>query len=1104
MKRILLLFVFASFFANAQNWKAHPKKPYSPTDSCLVWQDSTKKFYRIKCSEISGSAVIDTTKVGRIEQGRGTAPIFMYFNGTSWVRNDTSYIPRIGASNITGNLKSNQSYFELGLSSGNNNVQFSEGVYTKLTSSNGLNINGVLQSYSTGLGYSEIGVNNSTSGYSRVLAVNGSSTTTPDLSFKFDKGIAWYNGDYSAQMETNQNLIPSLKKVKQLISDSLSSGGGGSVNASNGLSLAGDTVKLGGTLNDTTIINTNNNTLTLNALSTDANKEVLSINRGVNNIFAVNNIGDGVISIGKDAGASSTSASSSVMLGYEAGQGAAIIGGSNIIGHQSGDVGTGNISGSNIIGQSTGADGLSIVSSNIIGHFAANATYGITNCNILGSNAGSDQLNANYLRNSILIGNSAAYNNNVNTTNGGIIHIGNYTNSAGYYNTVAIGDSATSTKLNQVAFSPKFRHLRFRGIDYELPSTQGAANTYLQNNGSGVLSWAAGGGGSGTVTSVSVTTANGVSGTVATSTTTPAISLTLGAITPTSVNGVTLSGSSTPSITVVGSSSLAGSNTGDQTSVTGNAGTATALQNSRLIGIATGDVASSGASFNGTANNTNIYTLATVNSNVGTFGSATQTPVLVANAKGLITSVSNTTITPAIGSVTGLGTGVSTWLATPSSANLRTAVTDETGTGVAVFGTSPTFTTDITTPLIIGGTSTTSGITYKSTTGVGTTGADHTFQVGNNGATTAMTITNSAMVGIGITNPLAQLHVSSDVTSAIRGLVIDQHSTDAASAPLVFRKSRGTLLSPTIVTDQDYIGVLSFTPYDGASYLQTAGFGGRVNGTVTAGSVPTDLFFYTGSANLTNPYVSGNVRMVINSSGNVGIGTTTPQSKLDVEGAVSIGATYSGTTAAPANGLLVEGLVGIGTSNPTVSLDVSSKTDAIRIANGTTAQRTTAASGLFRFNTTTSRFEGNDGTSWNTFTESIFPIMCSAPSSTYAASTTYYMGSAAFAGTLTSTANQRVMQIPFNATLIGASIGTRSGTPGSSETSTVYMRVNNTTDVQLTNTMSFASANTNQYTSALNTDVSAGDTYEVKLTTGAFTAAPATSFVTVMLYFKRR
>lgn len=45
---------------------------------------------------------------------------------------------------------------------------------------------------------------------------------------------------------------------------------------------------------------------------------------------------------------------------------------------------------------------------------------------------------------------------------------------------------------------------------------------------------------SGTVTSVSVTTANGVSGVVATATSTPAITITLGAITPTSVNGVTI------------------------------------------------------------------------------------------------------------------------------------------------------------------------------------------------------------------------------------------------------------------------------------------------------------------------------------------------------------------------------------------------------------------------------------------------------------------------------------------------------------------------------------------------------------------------------------
>lgn len=67
--------------------------------------------------------------------------------------------------------------------------------------------------------------------------------------------------------------------------------------------------------------------------------------------------------------------------------------------------------------------------------------------------------------------------------------------------------------------------------------------------------------GTGSVTSVSVTTANGVSGTVATSTTTPAITLSLGAITPSSVNA---------SGTVAGSN-LSGTNTGDQTiSLTGD------------------------------------------------------------------------------------------------------------------------------------------------------------------------------------------------------------------------------------------------------------------------------------------------------------------------------------------------------------------------------------------------------------------------------------------------------------------------------------------------------------------------------------------------------
>jgi len=42
--------------------------------------------------------------------------------------------------------------------------------------------------------------------------------------------------------------------------------------------------------------------------------------------------------------------------------------------------------------------------------------------------------------------------------------------------------------------------------------------------------------------------------------------------------------------------------------------------------------------------------------------------------------------------ITSFGSGVATWLGTPSSANLAAAVTDETGSGALVFGTSPTLT----------------------------------------------------------------------------------------------------------------------------------------------------------------------------------------------------------------------------------------------------------------------------------------------------------------------------------------------------------------------------------------------------------------------------
>ena len=89
----------------------------------------------------------------------------------------------------------------------------------------------------------------------------------------------------------------------------------------------------------------------------------------------------------------------------------------------------------------------------------------------------------------------------------------------------------------------------------QVQGSAGTSGQVLTSAGAGATPTWSTAAGTGTVTSVSVVTANGVSGTVATATTTPAITLTLGAITPSSVtaSGVVTgsafvpSGSSVPS-----------------------------------------------------------------------------------------------------------------------------------------------------------------------------------------------------------------------------------------------------------------------------------------------------------------------------------------------------------------------------------------------------------------------------------------------------------------------------------------------------------------------------------------------------------------------------
>ena len=96
-----------------------------------------------------------------------------------------------------------------------------------------------------------------------------------------------------------------------------------------------------------------------------------------------------------------------------------------------------------------------------------------------------------------------------------------------------------------------------------------------------------------------------------------------------------------------------------------------------------------------------IYDMPTADGTNGQFmqtnGSGTLTFATGLISGGALGTPSSGTLTNATGlpistGVSGLGAGVATFLATPSSANLISAVTDETGTGTLVFSASPTFT----------------------------------------------------------------------------------------------------------------------------------------------------------------------------------------------------------------------------------------------------------------------------------------------------------------------------------------------------------------------------------------------------------------------------
>ncbi len=180
----------------------------------------------------------------------------------------------------------------------------------------------------------------------------------------------------------------------------------------------------------------------------------------------------------------------------------------------------------------------------------------------------------------------------------------------------------------------------------------------------------------------------------------------------------------------------------------------------------------------------------------------------------------------------------------------------------------------------------------------GTDGADsNKFKISSADdafASARLTLQTDGNVGIGTTAPLGKLQIG----------------TLAGGEPTY----RGdVIINQSAVTEASTAG-LEFKPDN--SGPSSSGYGSRILN-VFDGNNAYDLRFQNRTDSPT-----WSTKMTLTAAGNVGIGTTGPLSKLDVNGGAAVGS-YAGSNAAPSNGLIVSGNVGIGATSPGEKLEVN-------------------------------------------------------------------------------------------------------------------------------------------------------------------------------------
>lgn len=184
----------------------------------------------------------------------------------------------------------------------------------------------------------------------------------------------------------------------------------------------------------------------------------------------------------------------------------------------------------------------------------------------------------------------------------------------------------------------------------------------------------------------------------------------------------------------------------------------------------------------------------------------------------------------------------------------------------------------------------------------------------------AMTL-DAGNVGIGTTTPQGKLDVwgkfTASKTMVGAGSLVSVSGKQVTGANTSFIKE---------IQPGDYIGV-TFINMQGGKQYETQRVQTITNDALL--TVESDFFWYRAhmvQKEFTIIRSSSSFPILhVGNHGKVGIGTTSPQNRLDVRGAVVIGGTYAGANNAPANGLLVEGNVDVAGKLTTGSLVISEK-----------------------------------------------------------------------------------------------------------------------------------------------------------------------------------